>query len=1102
MKTLVCAANQLYRLSKCTFFLLLSLFWTAQALSGETVLQIDGDRFRVNDELIHMMGIRTASASIEESYTAELIEYLPTYKNYGINAVTVFLQGSSGGSFDPFTSDGRAIDADHLARMKRIVEAADEHGMVVIVGIFYQMSKGGGEPNLEDWAASQEAVRTVVSEFTGYTNIIINIANEQNSSNYRGFAWEDVMDPEGIIEMCAIVHEEDPTMLCGGGGYDHDHNEVIGLSDEIDVLLFDTLGPDQDKYSGELFQDFVNAGITDKPIVNVETFGGWTKNYGFGGTADQGVFPDSAKNHYFQEIADGVSISGLSVFMHNNPWYQGVSTGDENMFGLALNGSSGEGTDENPGVTWYYERLLEEIVARDSGGAVNFPPIVNAGQDIVIFSDSPSAQLSGEVTDDGLPSDDLSYRWQFVEGPASVNILDDTALDTGVEFSELGEYILELVATDTDLETTDRVSVTLLAEDISESLPFLGEPVLLPGTIEMENFDIGGQGVAFNDGDPEINNGGAYRSSEGVDIQVTTDENGDYNVGWVEEGEWLNYKVEVSQSGLYDIEIRAAISSPGRSISAYLDNTLLFENVSLDQTGGFTSWDSFFVDGVNLNAGEYTLRVEFYGGSQNHNYIRVIEASEPSPTPTPINVEGSYFQESDGLLVIEAENYVEKFARTPTDVDRSQKLEHAWEFQSSVSDFSGTGYMSNLPDEQCEDEIACTEHFSPRDGSGAEMVYRVNIATEGLYKVWVRGRALGGESNGVHVQIDDEFVAYSAGTNMSGFRPYESWIWEHGHKDTSPEPNIYLTAGPHTIHIFGRDDGFSFDKLLLGIDQNSAPSGDGPDESEFVHGMDSSVYGLVVENGSGDGTYTQGEAVSISADLIEGYSFSHWEGDVEFLSAIDVSITTLIMPAQAVHITAVYELLPTPTVTPTAIPSVTPTPEPLVTATPNPMVTFTPDPGTTSTPLPSMSSTPNPIATSTPISMDSPTPEPVAAPTPESAVEPDPQVTPESDQTPDFFGVIVPEVTPEPEETLNPGATPTPGVTPGNDAPSNSPTPIPEEEVSVVGENEDLTDSLSADDAPGGGCTVGKGGEMDPVLPLIALLSLIGINRRRFSRRN
>ena len=41
----------------------------------------------------------------------------------------------------------------------------------------------------------------------------------------------------------------------------------------------------------------------------------------------------------------------------------------------------------------------------------------------------------------------------------------------------------------------------------------------VPGEIEAENYNSGGQGVAYNDNDA-VNNGGAYRLNEGVDIQV------------------------------------------------------------------------------------------------------------------------------------------------------------------------------------------------------------------------------------------------------------------------------------------------------------------------------------------------------------------------------------------------------------------------------------------------------------------------------------------------------------------------------------------------------------------------------------------------------
>jgi len=177
-----------------------------------------------------------------------------------------------------------------------------------------------------------------------------------------------------------------------------------------------------------------------------------------------------------------------------------------------------------------------------------------------------------------------------------------------------------------------------------------------------------------------------------------------------------------------------------------------------------------------------------------------------------------YYEEMNGQLILEAEDYHSKISRIPT--GGTQKLNHNWSFEKNMDGYSGKGYMTNLPDEQCE---SCSGHNSPKNGSGAEMVYQVKINTEGVYKIWLLGKSLGGESNGVHIQIDNKFVMNSAGTNMSGFRPHNKWIWEHGNKINVPEPKMYLSKGFHTIHVFGRDDGFSLDKIVFGINQDVAP---------------------------------------------------------------------------------------------------------------------------------------------------------------------------------------------------------------------------------------------------------------------------------------
>jgi hypothetical protein len=124
--------------------------------------------------------------------------------------------------------------------------------------------------------------------------------------------------------------------------------------------------------------------------------------------------------------------------------------------------------------------------------------------------------------------------------------------------------------------------------------PFNGIVQKIPGKIQCELYDIGGEGIAYHDND-SVNNGSGklnpadgtylneFRMKEGVDISYTkiggTDDN-DYNfvkpemgqlyVGWTMPGEWINYSVEVTKSGKYDISMMYT-SNQGGSISLSID---------------------------------------------------------------------------------------------------------------------------------------------------------------------------------------------------------------------------------------------------------------------------------------------------------------------------------------------------------------------------------------------------------------------------------------------------------------------------------------------------------------------------------------------------
>ncbi|CAM9811341.1 unnamed protein product, partial [Laminaria digitata] len=76
--------------------------------------------------------------------------------------------------------------------------------------------------------------------------------------------------------------------------------------------------------------------------------------------------------------------------------------------------------------------------------------------------------------------------------------------------------------------------------------PFEGVPATIPGLIEAEKFDEGGEGVGYSD-TTAGNKQKAFRILEDVDINAMND--GGFNVGHVAVGEYLRYTVQVREDG-------------------------------------------------------------------------------------------------------------------------------------------------------------------------------------------------------------------------------------------------------------------------------------------------------------------------------------------------------------------------------------------------------------------------------------------------------------------------------------------------------------------------------------------------------------------------
>ncbi|MDF2454396.1 MAG: chiA1 3 [Cytophagaceae bacterium] len=166
--------------------------------------------------------------------------------------------------------------------------------------------------------------------------------------------------------------------------------------------------------------------------------------------------------------------------------------------------------------------------------------------------------------------------------------------------------------------------------------PYNGVRINLPGKLEVENYDLGGQNVAYND--LTAGNSGAVYRTDGVDVQATTDTGGGYNLGWVEAGEWLEYSVNVTTAGVYKLDIRSA--STAGAIRVEVDGADVTGSIALPNTGAYQTWATTTKTGVSLPAGQHILRIVVLTGGFNLNHITFSNAPNVLPTVSltyPVN---------------------------------------------------------------------------------------------------------------------------------------------------------------------------------------------------------------------------------------------------------------------------------------------------------------------------------------------------------------------------------------------------------------------------------------------------------------------------------
>ena len=152
---------------------------------------------------------------------------------------------------------------------------------------------------------------------------------------------------------------------------------------------------------------------------------------------------------------------------------------------------------------------------------------------------------------------------------------------------------------------------------------------------EAEDYDAGGEGVGYHD-TTAANLGGAYRK-DGVDIEYFASEAG-YNVGWIRDGEWLQYTVNFPVADTYVARFRtaSAAATGARSFKVYLDGALV-DTISVDGTGSYSTfdWNTDTCDVVIGTAGNHTIKLLFDNAGDDVADLLHMNLAAMEFTPTP-----------------------------------------------------------------------------------------------------------------------------------------------------------------------------------------------------------------------------------------------------------------------------------------------------------------------------------------------------------------------------------------------------------------------------------------------------------------------------------
>ena len=485
---------------------------------------------------------------------------------------------------------------------------------------FHTLIWGSQYPSWMDNLSTSEQYKAIVEWYDAakahYPDLaIIDVVNEA-VAGHAPAPYKNALGGDGktgydwIIKAFELAYERWPNAILVYNDYNTFQWQKTQFIDLVRTLRdagapIDAYGCQSHDLTDMSFSDFKSA-MTE--IQNALKMPMYSTEYDIGTTDDalqEQQYKNQIKYMWESDYCAGITLWG---YIYGTTW-----TTDGNS-GIIRDGQ------DRPAMTW-----LRQYMATDAAKTAKSPfPGMKKPISLYIKPESVFA-----TKNDTMP---ITIRARMVDSKKSIDSIKFYVNNSLYATFKEAPYVVNYVP-----KSTGKFNLKAVVYSDSTTYERLGsftaynprstfKTMSLPGTVQAEDFDISGEGMSFHDSDSQNEGTSSYRSNGGG-VDIVSGGTG-YAIGYTQNGEWLEYTVNVTKAGYYTYEAYASSGTTNSgfrlSISGENGLTDITDNIVVPQTGN-NDWGTYIsIIGrtlIKLNEGKQIIRLTITGNNCNVDKI-------------------------------------------------------------------------------------------------------------------------------------------------------------------------------------------------------------------------------------------------------------------------------------------------------------------------------------------------------------------------------------------------------------------------------------------------------------------------------------------------